>query len=195
MKKLLLLLLIPFLSFGQIGFKAGLNHSTTSANSDEFNSNFNPGIICGFIYRAHAEEKNRAFRAELLFHQFGYSRGVSTFLGELSSDLTMGYISISSNVEFFIKDKFSFLLGLGHNTPVYKKLINKIGDAELTVDEKVDKSDSALLNGRLGLAYNVNETLLLEFTFCKTIMTGFPSGFNPITKGPQIFQFGVAYFI
>ena len=188
MKKLLFILTIPFFSFSQIGVKVGLNHSTSTNFSQysgasapngisNFKSNFNPGVVAGITYRGNIKN-NSSLRTSLSFYQSGYNIDYTllSFI-DVNQSLMVSYLDLSFDFEFFIENELSVLVGMGQGTPI-------------------DNSDSApLLNGRLGISYTMNDKILIEFITHTSLMTGFPSDYIFIKKGPIVFQFGVGYFI
>jgi hypothetical protein len=108
MKKVLMIafMVIPFLSFAQIGLKAGINFSNIS-NAAEINNSSRSGFMGG-IFLAPQSKSIISSRTELLYSRQGYNYKTGTSTGNVNLD----YIVIPQFMAINITKFFQIQLGM-----------------------------------------------------------------------------------
>ncbi len=114
MKKsiIFLLLFAPFISFAQLGIKAGLNFARVSKSTDVSFSSSNRSGFHGGIFLAPASKKIISSRTEILFSRQGYNYKTSSNTGNVNLDYLTQAQFLCINITKFVQ------LQLGAHTAI-----------------------------------------------------------------------------
>ena len=153
-RRLLILLCLPMIGFGQnINFMSGVTISnfTVQDTNSLSTDNSRVGLMCGFsgdIYRSNKKK----ISSELFYCQ----KGSKDFFH-------MNDLNLTIKAHYFFNDKISFNVGPSLSYIISGRTFGKEGSWR-----KIEKDDKRYLNllsynGSLGLSYNINEVLIIEY--------------------------------